>query len=226
MQRIKLDEGHLSFDGTVVTLEFSGLLVQAVKKKASPRHIPIHDIVAVEVDDGGMMRPGYVRFRRASVREPDRFRAGTDPDTITFLSTKKPAELEPLVDDIRRRLANAPAPPPPTRATERPTRTAATGGCSRSAATPCGTTLLHPRRLLPRRRHGPRRPTRRRSRHNRFGLLPPLNRLMLGQAVEGCSRPSGGRRPMLRLARLTDILTRAGGAEAPQLAREVDRLPW
>jgi hypothetical protein len=144
MQRIKLDEGQLSFDGTVVTLEFAGLLVQAVKKKASPRHISIHDIVAVDVDDGGMMRPGYVRFRRASVREPDRFRAGTDLDTITFLSPKKPAELDPLVGDIRRRLANAPAPPPPPAPPSAPPRTAATGGCSRPAPTPCGTTLPTP----------------------------------------------------------------------------------
>jgi hypothetical protein len=43
-------------------------LVQAVTKQASPRHSPIHDIVAVEVDSGGMVRPGYVRFRRASLR--------------------------------------------------------------------------------------------------------------------------------------------------------------
>jgi hypothetical protein len=221
MQRIKLDEGHLSFDGTVVTLEFSGLLVQAVKKKASPRHIPIHDIVAVEVDDGGMMRPGYVRLRRASVREPDRFRAGTDPDTMTFLSTKKPAELEPLVKDIRRRLANAPAPPPtapPSSPPAPPPPGTAPYLPPPPAAHPPSPLTAAPAPSQPATADVPAQPAQ------------PIWSTTPGETSD--ARPGRGglfktkrrQETEAEIERLTDIIERAGGTQAPQLAREVDRL--
>jgi hypothetical protein len=224
MQRIKLDEGHLSFDGTVVTLEFSGLLVQAVKKKASPRHIPIHDIVAVEVDDGGMMRPGYVRFRRASVREPDRFRAAMDPDTITFLTAKKPAELEPLVDDVRRQLANAPAPPtpPPAAAPSAP-----------PAPPPAASPDLAPPPVPPPSSPPPAAPAPPSSPPVADAPAQPAQPVWSTTTAEPSdARPGRGglfktkrrQETEAEIARLTDIVERAGGADAPQLAREVARL--
>jgi hypothetical protein len=221
MQRIRLDEGHLSFDGTVVTLEYSGLLVQAVKKKASPRHIPIHDIVAVEVDDGGMVRPGFVRFRRASVRQPDRFRAATDPDTITFHSTKKPAELEPLVDDIRRRLANAPAPPPPTAPPSAPPAPPPPAAAPHLPQPPVAPPFSPPP-AAPAPSSGP--PTA------DTPAQPARPVWSTGEPSE--ARPGRGglfktkrrQETEAEIARLTDIIERAGGADAPELAREVDRL--
>jgi hypothetical protein len=110
---MKMNEGHLGFDGSTVTLEFSGMLTQAAKKKASPRLIPVSDILEVEVHDGGRMTPGYVRFHRASTPNGGEFKAGFDPDTITFLAAKRPPELDAVVGEIRGRLASAPPPPPP-----------------------------------------------------------------------------------------------------------------
>jgi hypothetical protein len=232
MERIKLDEGHLSFDGTVVTLEFSGVLVQAAKKKASPRHIPVHDIVAVEVDDGGMMRPGYVRFQRASVREPDRYRAGMDPDTITFLSAKKPAELEPLVDDIRRRLANAPPPPPPTAPPSAPIAPS-TPLLPPPAPPPPGPA---PNLPPPPVAQPPSPPPAAPAPSSRPPAVdapaqptPPVWSTTTGEPE---ARPGRGglfktkrrQETEAEIERLSDIIDRAGGAEAPQLAREADRL--
>ena len=215
MQRMKLDDGHLNFDGTVVTLEFSGLMTQAVKKKASPRHIPIHDIVAVEVDDGSMMRPGYVRFRRASVREPDRFKSTTDPDTILFLSAKRPAELTALVDDVRRRLANAPAPPPTSDTSSAP-----------PAPPPTAAPDLPPPASSPPQPPIPSMPP--------ADETPPSARPVWSDAAsaEPTGKAAGGglfktkrrQETESEIARLTDIIERGGGGDAPQLTREVDRL--
>ena len=117
MERMRLNEGSLSFDGSTVILVFSGLLTQAVKKKASPRVIPVSDILDVEVYDGGRIRPGYVRFHRAGASRSKEFKANFDPDTMTFLPTNRPPELDDVVGQIQGGIASTPrssSPAPPT----------------------------------------------------------------------------------------------------------------
>lgn len=221
MERIKLNEGHLSFDGSIVTLEFSGMLTQAAKKKVSPRVIPTGDILSVEVHEGGRLTPGYVRFRRASTPSGEDFKAAVDPDTITFLPAKRPPELDAVIQQVRSQLASSPPLSVP-------------GQEDVPRVPPPGAPMSAPPEAVPEPR-------------GNANMRPPPQPAPVWVSPSEQSQPApvldpgqtpgddrsgrGGRFRTKRrqeteaeLERLNEILRRAGGAEAPDLAREVARL--
>lgn len=239
MQRIKLNEGHLSFDGNTVTLEFSGMLTQAAKKQASPRLIPVSDILSVEINEGGRLTPGYVRFHRASSPPTDGFKPALDPDTMTFLVPKRPAELDDVVREIRERLASAPppadtatpsAPPPASAVPSAPPPAGHVRPAPPPPAAPAQGQSSGPRPAWeadPSEPPGP--PT----------APPPPAATTVQPPAPSVPAPAppderGGRGGLFKtkrrqeteaeLDRLNEIIARAGGGDAPELAREVARL--
>ncbi|MCC5948225.1 MAG: DUF4041 domain-containing protein [Nitriliruptoraceae bacterium] len=217
MARLKLNEGHLSFDGSTVTLEFTGILTQTVKKQSSPRMIPVSDILDVEVSDGGRMTPGYVRFHRASTARNEDFKAAFDCDTMTFLQAKRPPELDVVINEIRRRLASAPPLPP-----------------SANPSTPPPSAPPPTSRPAPISTNAPGSPSEATEPVPSAPTEAPPRSATGTEPVEGTADERPGRGGLFKtkrrqeaeaeLDRLREIVERAGGAEAPGLAREIARL--
>lgn len=76
------DDGAIVCDGAAVTLTFSGLLTQAVKKKASPRWIPFTAIDRVELVEPKRLSPGYLRLHLAGAPVHSGFKPELDINTL------------------------------------------------------------------------------------------------------------------------------------------------
>lgn len=92
----KGNEGTVRLLSDSVVLEFGGISAHAVKKKASPRSIPLSELIAIEINKGRRLSPNNIRFRRSDAAAGD-VRPDRDPDTMCFISDRHGAVLGQLV---------------------------------------------------------------------------------------------------------------------------------
>jgi hypothetical protein len=112
MTTCKLGDGSLTIEDDAVTLAFSGMLTQAVKKKASPRRIPFTAIADVELKKptiGG----GYLRFVLAGSDPNEKFKPLADLNTLTLAAGKTYEAALSVIDTLRERIGGTEAVPDP-----------------------------------------------------------------------------------------------------------------
>lgn len=104
----KGSEGRILLDDDAVTLIFEGALTQAVKKRASPRRIPLTAVEAVEFVERKGMRPGYLRLHLVGAAESEKYRPAHDVDTLVWSSEKHKEPLAAIARAVAQHTATVP----------------------------------------------------------------------------------------------------------------------
>ncbi len=107
-----MSEGSIAFEDDAIILTFTGTLTQIVKKKASPRRIPlaaIQDLVITKPEKPG----GSLRFVLAGSENLAPAKPRYDINTIVFSNSKQYASLAGRIEELRSQIGGDQAVPHP-----------------------------------------------------------------------------------------------------------------